>query len=199
MKEEENNIQSGEESTGELFTESGKEKGSEILKQIDNDIAEYMKVLTSQPVGFSPNPKKITSQQIHQLANPKKLVSSSKLKSSPPPLTPEMIAPEMEKQKEAIEYFDKFKDLPINWPYCSISKCAEPAHWGVQQKMDDPKSPIGFLCSKCFTLLPYAPLDPYRVFKLSINNYQRLIQLSIDLGGATSLVKMEEGRNESSF
>lgn len=136
----------------------------------------------------------ITSQRIHELANPKKLTyEGSRLKSSSPPLTPDQIEPEIDKQKELIGYMDKFKDLPINWPYCSISRCAEPAHWSVQKNMNDPKSPMGFLCGKCFTLLPYAPLDPYRVYKLSVNNYQRLVQLSIDLGGATSLINRDKG------
>lgn len=138
----------------------------------------------------------ITASKIHELANPKKLIQSSKLKSSSPPLTPEQIQPEIEKQKEAIEYYDKFKDLPMNWPYCSISKCSEPASWAVQKDMNDSKSPMGFMCSKCFTKLPFAPLTPYRVFKLTVKNYMRLVQLSIDLGGASELVEKKGGDSE---
>ena len=154
--------------------------------------------LTEGKLGSRGNVK--LTNLVSRLAHPKKLNYStfkdkeeSKLKSSPPPMTPEQLAPKVKEHKELIDYMSKHEDLPIGWPLCTFDEgvsralhstnptylgkmdpCPEPAAWIVQLDYYNPNSKKAYLCTPHFTQLPVQPIGSmYRVFKLTVNNYKR--------------------------
>lgn len=126
---------------------------------------------------------------------------SSRLTSTPPPLTTETIHPVVKQQKELVEYMQRHNDLPLDWPFCTYSgkgvlgrtqegewindgrDCCEVAGWAVRLSYHDEgvgkDNPLALLCSGHFAQLPAKPDGSlYRIFRLTINNYKRFLDES---------------------
>ena len=111
------------------------------------------------------------------------------------PLSPDLLREKIDEQKALIEYQSKLGDLPVDFPTCSkqmghvvlagMLLCPEPASFAIQEDYQDPKSPLGFLCSVHIMILPEHPEGKvYRIWKCSVRNYRML------------LTKQKENNNE---